>query len=165
MLCLKHRENSVDRKKQQDLQNLLGAIYAAVLFLGSTNGISVLDVVCIERTVLYREMAAGMHSAFPYAFAQVAIETVYVAIQTIAYTLLIYSMIGFQWTIAKFLLFYYFIFTSFLYFTLFGMMFIALTPGLQVGAIVSSFFHSLWNLFSGFLLARTVSHCKDSILW
>ncbi|XP_047967784.1 ABC transporter G family member 39-like [Salvia hispanica] len=142
-------------KKQQDLQNLLGAIYAAVLFLGSTNGISVLDVVCIERTVLYREMAAGMHSAFPYAFAQVAIETVYVAIQTIAYTLLIYSMIGFQWTIAKFLLFYYFIFTSFLYFTLFGMMFIALTPGLQVGAIVSSFFHSLWNLFSGFLLART----------
>nr|QVT92349.1 ABC transporter [Salvia miltiorrhiza] len=144
-------------KKQQDLQNLLGAIYAAVLFLGSTNGITVLDVVCVERTVLYREMAAGMYSAFPYAFAQVAIETIYVAIQTIIYTLLLYSMIGFQWTISKFLLFYYFIFTSFIYFTLFGMMFIALTPGLQVGAIVSSFFHSLWNLFSGFLLSRMVS--------
>lgn len=90
-------------------------------------------------------------------FLQVAIETIYVAIQTIVYTLLLYSMIGFQWTISKFLLFYYFIFTSFIYFTLFGMMFIALTPGLQVGAIVSSFFHSLWNLFSGFLLSRMVS--------
>ncbi|KAH6796479.1 pleiotropic drug resistance 6 [Perilla frutescens var. hirtella] len=143
-----------ETKKQQDLQNLLGAIYAAVLFLGTTNGISVLDVVCVERTVLYREMAAGMYSAFPYAFAQVAIETIYVAIQTIIYTLLLYSMIGFDWTVSKFFMFYYFIFTSFIYFTLFGMMFIALTPGLQVGAIVSSFFHSLWNLFSGFLLSR-----------
>lgn len=67
--------NCLNSKKQQDLQNLLGAIYAAVLFLGSTNGISVLDVVCIERTVLYREMAAGMYSAFPYAFAQVSTYT------------------------------------------------------------------------------------------
>jgi hypothetical protein len=50
---------------------LLGAIYAAVFFLGSLNTSAVLAVVATERTVFYREKAAGMYSAFPYAFAEV----------------------------------------------------------------------------------------------
>ena len=51
--------------------NLLGAMYAAVLFLGATNASAVQSVVAIERTVFYRERAAGMYSALPYAFSQV----------------------------------------------------------------------------------------------
>ena len=51
--------------------NLLGAMYAAVLFLGATNAASVQSIVAIERTVFYRERAAGMYSSLPYAFAQV----------------------------------------------------------------------------------------------
>lgn len=51
--------------------NLLGAMYAAVLFLGGTNASAVQSVVAIERTVFYRERAAGMYSPLPYAFAQV----------------------------------------------------------------------------------------------
>lgn len=140
--------------RQQDLLNLLGAIYAAVLFLGATNAASVQSVVAIERTVFYRERAAGMYSELPYAFAQVAIETMYVAVQTILYTLLLYSMIGFQWTAAKFLYFYYFIFMCYTYFSMYGMMVVALTPGFQIAAIVMSFFLSFWNLFSGFLIPR-----------
>ncbi|GAB4833444.1 ABC transporter G member 34 [Ancistrocladus abbreviatus] len=141
--------------KEQDLMNLLGAMYCAVLFLGATNATTVQAVVGIERTVFYRERAAGMYSALPYAFAQVAVETKYVAIQTLLYTLLLYSMIGFEWKIAKFFYFYYFMFMSFIYFTLYGMMLVALTPGHQIAAIVTSFFMSLWNLFSGFLIPRT----------
>lgn len=141
-------------KKQQDLQNLLGATYSAILFLGASNMGSVQGVVSIERTVFYRERAAGMYSEVPYAFAQVAIEMIYVAIQTVAYTLLLYSMIGFEWNVGRFFWFYYFIFMCFVYFTLYGMMFVALTPGLQVASIASAFFLSFWNLFSGFLLPR-----------
>lgn len=62
---------SANRNRQQDLLNLLGAIYAAVLFLGATNASAVQSVVAIERTVFYRERAAGMYSELPYAFAQV----------------------------------------------------------------------------------------------
>lgn len=51
--------------------NLVGAMYAAVMFLGGTNTSSVQSVVAVERTVFYREKAAGMYSALPYAFAQV----------------------------------------------------------------------------------------------
>nr|XP_011459272.1 PREDICTED: pleiotropic drug resistance protein 2-like [Fragaria vesca subsp. vesca] len=140
--------------KQQDLINLLGATYAAVLFLGASNASAVQSVVAIERTVFYRERAAGMYSELPYAFAQVAIETIYVAIQTFIYALLLYSMIGYQWKVAKFLYFYYFIFMCFTYFSMYGMMVVALTPGHQIAAIVMSFFLSFWNLFSGFLIPR-----------
>ncbi|KAK6138037.1 hypothetical protein DH2020_028233 [Rehmannia glutinosa] len=120
--------------KQQDLSNLLGAMYAAVLFLGGTNTSAVQSVVAIERTV--------------------AVETIYVAIQTFIYSLLLYSMIGFEWDATKFLWFYYYVFMCFVYFTLYGMMLVALTPSYQIAAIVMSFFLSFWNLFSGFLIPR-----------
>lgn len=49
----------------------MGALFAAVMFLGVNNAASVQPVVSIERTVFYREKAAGMYSPFPYAAAQV----------------------------------------------------------------------------------------------
>jgi len=55
----------------QDLNNAMGSMYAAVLFIGVQNASSVQPVVAIERTVFYREKAAGMYSALPYAFGQV----------------------------------------------------------------------------------------------
>nr|XP_009801729.1 PREDICTED: pleiotropic drug resistance protein 1-like [Nicotiana sylvestris] len=58
----------------QDLFNAVGSMYAVVLFLGFQNTASVLPVVAVERTVFYRERAAGMYSAFPYAFGQVSRE-------------------------------------------------------------------------------------------
>ncbi|XP_052184623.1 pleiotropic drug resistance protein 2-like isoform X2 [Diospyros lotus] len=170
--------------KQQDLLNLLGAMYIAVMFLGGTNTSAVQSVVSIERTVFYRERAAGMYSELPYAFAQVkgqnsdshskllnsikneqlilisyalqvAIETIYVAIQTFVYSLILYSMIGFHWQVDKFLWFYFYVAMCFIYFTLYGMMLVALTPSYQVAAIGMSFFLNFWNLFSGFMIPRT----------
>ncbi|KAK8551104.1 hypothetical protein V6N12_039768 [Hibiscus sabdariffa] len=140
--------------KQQDVLNFFGAMYCAVYFLGAVNTASVQGVVAIERTVFYRERAAGMYSALPYAFAQVAIEIIYTAIQTVIYAVLLYSMIGYEWKASKFLWFYYYITASFVYFTLYGMMVIALTPGAQIALIVMSFFLSFWNIFSGFIIPR-----------
>ncbi|RXH92532.1 hypothetical protein DVH24_033428 [Malus domestica] len=141
---------------QQDIMNLLGAGYGAVLFLGAGNASAVQSVIAVERTVFYRERAAGMYSELPYAFSQVAIETLYVLIQTFAYSLILYGMIGFNWKVDKFLYFYYFIFMCFTYFSMYGMMAVALTPGPQIAAIVMGFFMSFWNLFSGFLVPRTL---------
>lgn len=140
---------------QQDLTNLLGAMYSCVVFLGGNYTSSVQSVVAVERTVFYREKAAGMYSALPYAFAQVAIEVIYVGLQTLIYSLLLYSMIGFQWRVDKFFWFYYLVFMCFMYFGLYGMMLVALTPNYQIAAIAMSFFLSFWNLFSGFMISRT----------
>ncbi|KAK8645856.1 hypothetical protein V6N13_119664 [Hibiscus sabdariffa] len=72
-------------KKVQDLSNAMGSMYAAVLFLGIQNSASVQPVVAVERTVFYRERAAGMYSAMPYAIAQVLIEIPYIFVQAFVY--------------------------------------------------------------------------------
>lgn len=60
-----------DSQKQQDLFDLLGAMYTAVMFLGTGNAMGVQPIVDIERTVLYRERAAGMYSTLAYGIGQV----------------------------------------------------------------------------------------------
>ena len=61
------------RETKQEIFSGLGAMYTALLFLGPNSGNSVQPILASERTVFYRERAAGMYSAFPYAIAQVFI--------------------------------------------------------------------------------------------
>ncbi|XP_049933546.1 pleiotropic drug resistance protein 2-like isoform X3 [Nymphaea colorata] len=136
---------------QQELLNILGAMYSAVFFLGASNSITVQPVVGVERSVMYRKKAAGMCSALAYAVGQVVI---YIFVQSVVYCLILFSMIGFPWETGKLFWFIYFMFMCFVYFTIYGMMGVALTPNHHVGAIVNSFFLNFWNLFSGFLIAR-----------
>ncbi|WVZ69752.1 hypothetical protein U9M48_018488 [Paspalum notatum var. saurae] len=138
----------------QDLLNAMGSMYVASLFIGFMNCSSVQPVVSVERTVFYRERAAGMYSAFPYAFGQVVIELPYALVQAILYCLIVYSMIGFEWTAAKFFWYLFFGYFTLLYFTFYGMMAVGLTPNYQIAAIVSTAFFAIWNLFSGFLIPR-----------
>lgn len=172
--------------------NAMGSMYAAVLFIGVQNSSSVQPVVSIERTVFYRERAAGMYSALPYAFgqvnshisltihftretahlqflsnhnlillhSQVVIELPYVLIQALLYGVVVYAMIGFEWTVAKFSWYMFFMYFTLLYFTFYGMMAVGLTPNHNMAAVVSSAFYSMWNLFSGFLIPRTVNSCS-----
>lgn len=53
----------------------MGSMYAAVMFTGIQNNLTVQPIIDIERTVFYREKAAGMYSALPYAWAQVGDST------------------------------------------------------------------------------------------
>ncbi|KAJ7527679.1 hypothetical protein O6H91_16G066100 [Diphasiastrum complanatum] len=54
----------------QDVLNVMGAMFSSVLFIGINNASTVQPIVEIERTVCYRERAAGMYSALAYALAQ-----------------------------------------------------------------------------------------------
>ncbi|KAK2427127.1 pleiotropic drug resistance protein [Trifolium repens] len=96
-------------EKEQDLLNLIGAMYPSVIFLGASNTSSVQPIVAIERTVLYRERAAGLYSELPYAIGQVAIEVIYVALQSLIYSIILYWMIGFEPQVENFFWFYFFI--------------------------------------------------------
>ncbi|GAB2234368.1 hypothetical protein Drorol1_Dr00003617 [Drosera rotundifolia] len=148
-------------KTSQDLFNAMGSMYAATLFIGVQNASSVQPVVAVERTVFYRERAAGMYSALPYAFAQVLIEVPYIFMQASVYGIIVYAMIGFEWSVAKFFWYLFFMFFSLLYFTYYGMMAVAITPNQHIAAIIGAAFYSLWNLFSGFIIPRT----KIPIWW
>ncbi|KAJ3698346.1 hypothetical protein LUZ61_002051 [Rhynchospora tenuis] len=139
---------------EKDLQTLLGAIYAAVYFLGASNAQAVQPVVDIERTVFYREKAAGMYSPLSYAIAQLCIEIIYNLVQGIVYTLLLFSMIGFKWEASKFIYFLFFITMSFIIFTLYGMMAVSFTPNHHIASIASSFFYVFWNVFTGYIIPK-----------
>ncbi|KAH6836491.1 pleiotropic drug resistance 12 [Perilla frutescens var. hirtella] len=139
---------------QQDIFNAMGSMFASANFLGFQYGSTVQPVVAIERTVFYRERAAGMYSALPYAFSQFLIEIPYVFVQSLVYGLIVYSMMGFDWTAEKFFWFLFFFFFTLLYFVLYGMMTVAITPNHNVAAIISSFFYGLWSLFAGFIIPR-----------
>lgn len=88
--------------------------------------------------------------------SQVAIELPYVLIQALVYGLIVYAMIGFEWTAAKFFWYIFFMYFTFLYFTFYGMMAVAVTPNHHIASIVSSAFYAIWNLFSGFVIPRPV---------
>ncbi|KAJ7568416.1 hypothetical protein O6H91_01G032000 [Diphasiastrum complanatum] len=138
----------------QDVLNVMGAMFSSVLFIGINNAATVQPIVEIERTVCYRERAAGMYSAIPYALAQVTIEIPYIFAQAVIYGLIVYSMVNFDWTAAKFFWFFFFMYTTFLYFTYYGMMAVAFTPNEEYSAVISAAFYASWNLFSGFLIPR-----------
>ncbi|CAJ2661303.1 unnamed protein product [Trifolium pratense] len=139
---------------RQDLLNAVGSMYTAVLFLGVQNSSSVQPVVAVERTVFYREKAAGMYSALPYAFSQILVELPYVFAQAVTYGVIVYAMIGFDWTAEKFFWYLFFMYFTLLYFTFYGMMAVAVTPNHHVAAIVAAAFYAIWNLFSGFVVPR-----------
>ncbi|RVW58199.1 Pleiotropic drug resistance protein 1 [Vitis vinifera] len=120
--------------RQQDLLNAMGSMYAAVLFLGVQNAQSVQPVVVVERTALVE---------IPYVFAQ-----------AVVYGVIVYAMIGFEWTAAKFFWYLFFMFFTLLYFTFYGMMAVAATPNQNIASIVAATFYTLWNLFSGFIVPR-----------
>ncbi|KAK7284171.1 hypothetical protein RJT34_18912 [Clitoria ternatea] len=62
-------------EKIQDLFNSMGSMYIAVLLLCIKNANAVQSVIAVERLVFYRERAAGMYSALPYAIAQASNST------------------------------------------------------------------------------------------
>ncbi|KAK1370267.1 hypothetical protein POM88_036359 [Heracleum sosnowskyi] len=90
------------RRTRQDLFNSMGSMYSAVMFVGLQNAATVQPVVAVERTVFYRERAAGMYSSLAYALAQVLVEVPYIFLQTVVYGVIVYSMIGFEWSVEKF---------------------------------------------------------------
>lgn len=88
---------------------------------------------------------------------QVVIELPYGLVQATIYGITVYSMIGFEWTGAKFFWYLFFMYFSLLCFTFHGMMAVGLTPNYQMAAIISSAFYGTWNIFSGVFVPRPVS--------
>ncbi|CAI5954152.1 unnamed protein product [Closterium sp. NIES-64] len=142
------------RSTQQQVLNLMGAMYTAAIFMGWNNSGSIQPIVAVERTVFYRERAAGLYGAIPYALAQGAIDVPYVLVQTFIYSLITYAMIQFEWTASKFWWYTLFMFLTLFYFTCYGLMSIAISPNEQISMVFSSFCVSSWNLLCGFLIAR-----------
>ncbi|KAG6580843.1 Pleiotropic drug resistance protein 3, partial [Cucurbita argyrosperma subsp. sororia] len=141
-------------ENQQNLFNIFGSMYTAVIFLGIDNCSSVLPYVSMERTVMYRERFAGMYSSWAYSLAQVLVEVPYLLVQAATYVIVTYPMIGFYGSASKVFWCFYSILCALLYFNYLGMLLVSITPNFQIANILSSAFYTMFNLFSGFLIPR-----------
>nr|CAN67768.1 hypothetical protein VITISV_013070 [Vitis vinifera] len=142
--------------------------YTAVRFLFTTF-IALMFGICLMQWVLCmllfsslgfrtpNRSSQSLYSALPYAFGQALVEIPYVFAQAVAYGVIVYAMIGFEWTAAKFFWYLFFMFFTLLYFTFYGMMAVAATPNQHIASIVAVAFYGIWNLFSGFIVPRNVS--------
>ncbi|WJX31315.1 ABC transporter G member 31 [Trifolium repens] len=142
------------RETTQHVMVIMGAYFSSLLFLGVKNASSVQPVVSVERTVFYREKAAGMYSPIAYAAAQGLVEIPYQVVQTLVFGVMTYFMMGFERNFEKFVLYLVFMFLTFTYFTFYGIMAVGLTPTQHLSAVTSSAFYSLWNLVSGFIIPK-----------
>ncbi|XP_051142940.1 ABC transporter G family member 31-like [Andrographis paniculata] len=140
------------RSSAQALSALMGALYSSCIFLGINNSGTVQPIISIERSVFYRERAAGMYSPVPFALAQGLVELPYILVQAIIYSIITYFMINYERMAGKFFLYLLFMFLTFLYFTFFGMMVVGLTRTLNLAAVCATAFYATWELFSGFLI-------------
>ncbi|XP_010535889.1 PREDICTED: ABC transporter G family member 38 [Tarenaya hassleriana] len=140
------------RGSRQDIFNNVGAMTTCINFLGAQSAATARPVVIAGRAVFYRERAAGMYSALPYALAQVAIEIPYTMVQACIYTVIVYAMIGYEWTAAKFLLTLFFMFITILYFIFNGIAIISVSPSQEFGAVLNGIISVLWTVFSGFAI-------------
>ena len=95
---------------------------------------------------------------------QVIVEIPYVLVPGLVYTAIVYPMMSFQWTAAKFTWFFFITFFSFLYFTYFGMMTVSFSPNDQISSIIASFFYSMFSLFSGFFVPKPVSSTPFTVI-
>lgn len=137
---------------EQDLINMLGSMYIAVIFLGINNCSTVVPYVATERTVFYREKFAAMYSPWAYSLAQVTIEIPYVLLQAFLFVAITYPTIGYYWSASKVFWYFYVTFCTFLYFVFLGMLLVSMTPSVEVASILATAVYTILNLFSGFLL-------------
>ncbi|GAY57256.1 hypothetical protein CUMW_178040 [Citrus unshiu] len=117
---------------QQNLFNIVGSLYLAVVFLGINNCSSVIPNVARERTV--------------------TVEIPYLLIQALAYVIISYPMIGYYGSAYKVFWNFYAMFCTMMFYNYLGMLLVSLTPNFMIVSILSTVFYTLFNLFSGFLI-------------
>ncbi|XP_059629167.1 pleiotropic drug resistance protein 3-like [Cornus florida] len=99
---------------EQDLFNILGAMFILVQFLGIGNCSSVLPFIATERIIVYRERFTGMYSSWAYSFAQVTIEIPYIFLQAILFVIITYPAINFDLSVDKVFWYFYTMFCTML---------------------------------------------------
>ncbi|KAK4604283.1 hypothetical protein RGQ29_012685 [Quercus rubra] len=154
------------RTTEQGIFSGLGALYTTLLFLGFNSATAVQLVIVAERTIYYKERAARMYSALPYAMAQeftiqtlnfffpVAIEIPYTFATVFMNSVIVYPMIGYEWTSTKFFHYLFYQFFTVLSLIYYGMMVIGISPNLQVSFVISGALYTTWNLFTGFVIPQ-----------
>ncbi|KAL4447582.1 hypothetical protein ABPG75_004801 [Micractinium tetrahymenae] len=132
--------------------NIAGVLFSSTLFVGISNCLSIQHLIAAQRTVFYRERAAGMYRVLPFALAQLLVEVPFLIVQALVYSCIVYWMVWFARDAASFFWFFWDFLLTLSYFTVLGIAAVNLTPSVPLSNVLCSFFFGFWNLLSGFLI-------------
>ncbi|GMF55131.1 unnamed protein product [Phytophthora fragariaefolia] len=134
----------------------IGLIYNSMDFIGVINLMTVLEVTCAERAVFYRERMSNYYGPLSYSLSLWFAETPYLIVVIIMFVTIEYWLVGWNNDAGDF---FFFMFIFYLYTstcTYVGQWMSALMPNEKVANVAVGALSCLFNLFSGFLLPRTV---------
>jgi hypothetical protein len=66
-------QNGSVRNTANDINNISGALFICLVFMGYSNAAGVLPIIANARTVFYREKAANMYCVEAFALANVSL--------------------------------------------------------------------------------------------
>eukprot|EP00892_Ulva_mutabilis_P008760 jgi/Ulvmu1/6256/UM028_0114.1 len=134
-----------------DVQNVLGVLFTSVSFMGMVNLINAVPVVVQERGVYYRERAASMYSALPFALAAGSVEIPYILAQALVYSPIVFFLVQFKndggW---EFWYFTLMVTLTVCIYTFMGQALAYLTASPQTAIIMASGLSFVFNVFNGF---------------
>eukprot|EP00887_Chlorella_sp_A99_P000995 scaffold5.g995.t1 len=108
---------------------LWGVLFSSCLFLGISNCLTIQPHISMQRTVYYRERAAGKGRGRSCGSRRIGAD-------------------------GKFFWFFFYFFLTLNFFTFFGIAAVNLTPNVALSNILCSFFFGFWNLLSGFVIQQ-----------
>ncbi|KAL4434347.1 hypothetical protein ABPG75_000788 [Micractinium tetrahymenae] len=134
------------------VQNVMGLLFSAAIFMGMFNAMSVQPLVAAERVVLYRERAAMLYSPGPYSLALGLAEVPYLLLQVLVMVNMVYWLVHFSHTAWKYFYFLLLYSITLLMYTLCGQFLVAATPNQLMAQLLAASLNQLWTISNGFLI-------------
>eukprot|EP00899_Mesostigma_viride_P014234 jgi/Mesvir1/22811/Mv14223-RA.1 len=135
---------------QGAFQNAMGALFVSGAFLGNFNQMTVQSIIAVERTVSYRERAAGYYGGLPFVIAMGVVELPYLVVQSLLFGPIFYFMVGYERLFVKFVYYQLMLFVNIAQYTLLGQLLVVLTPSPMAAAALGGMLNFLFNMFNGF---------------
>jgi ABC-type multidrug transport system ATPase subunit/ABC-type multidrug transport system permease subunit len=132
----------------------IGLIYNSMDFIGVINLMTVLEITCAERAVIYRERLSNYYGPLPYRLSLFFAEIPYLIVVITSFVTIEYWLVGWSRNAEDF---FFFLFVFYLYTsvcTYIGQWMSALTPNAKVANVAVGAISCLLNLFGGYLLPR-----------
>ncbi|MBA0548689.1 hypothetical protein Golob_019773, partial [Gossypium lobatum] len=140
----------------QDFFNIMGSTYVFMICIGASNLFSALPIITSQRTIEYRERFVGMYSSKVHSLAQVIIEIPYVFLEATLFLIISYPTVNLYGSAFKVSWYLYNIFCTLLTYKYMGMAIVSLSPTYQMASVFGSYWITIVNLFSGFLIPQPV---------
>lgn len=134
------------------VQNVMGLLFSAAIFMGMFNAMSVQPLVAAERVVFYRERAAMLYSPGPYSLALGLAEVPYLLLQVLVMVNITYWLVHFSHTAWKYFYFLLLYAITLLMYTLCGQFLVAATPNQLMAQLLAASLNQLWTISNGFLI-------------